>query len=202
MRLRTSAQFQNAADALAAEHHLDVGSIKVVASWFNPVPMVVHRSSRMTEMGDVLLALVLILIARSFPLGAASDLAVALVCSFLFSWFGFRVYYDFRFGQSERMILIPPTASDHVLLHELLHVHLGHIRKRSVAHRLLAMSRLGPFEYGVRVTREDYGGEGVVGELHERTRKNLHGFLVSPGLATFVATSFVLFVLLIAYAFG
>ena len=156
----------------------------------------------MTEVGDLLLALLLVLFARSVPLGSVPDLLVALVSSFLISWFGFRLYYDFRFGGSERMILVPPTANDYVLLHELLHVHLGHIKKMSVARRLLAMSPLGPFEYGVRTTRHDYGGEGVVGELHERTKKNLGGVLISPVLVSFGPTSYILFFFLIIYIFG
>lgn len=202
MRLRTSPQFQDRASNLIREHNLGVSSTVVVASWFNPIPMVLHRSSRMTELGDFSLALVLIFFARFIQFGLIFDDAVALASSFLFSWFAFRVYYDFRFGGSERMILMPPTAGDEALLHELLHVHLGHINRMSVVHRLLAISPLGPLEYGIRALQHDYGGEGVVGELHERTKAKLHSFLFLPGLVTFAATAYVLFFLLILFEFG
>ncbi len=183
---------------LIAEHHLAVSDISVVSSWLNPVPMVVHRSSRCTEFGSLTLAITLILVARLFRLGLVGDVVVATVCSVSISWFAFRTYYDVKFPRTERIVLIPPTADDDTLLHELLHVHLGHIKRMSTVARILAISPVGPVEYGFRALRHDYGGEGVVEELHDRTKAKSHYLLVSPGLVTFLSMTLILFMPLVS----
>lgn len=160
MRIRTSARFHETADALIKEHRLDVTSTVVIASWFNPVPMVMHRTARLTESGDVTLSIVLVAITKLYALGFFANAAIALTCSLLISWFIFRIYYDFRFRAFERMILLPPTADNDTLLHELLHIHQGHIKRMSAASRILAVSPAGPFEFGIRALRHDYGARG------------------------------------------
>ncbi len=185
-------------EALIAEHHLNVTETLVVSSWANPIPMVLHHSSRFTEFGEIFLAMILLLVVRLLAVGLYVAVGISIVCALAFSWFLFRLYYDIRFFSTERMILLPPTANDNTLLHELLHIQQGHIERMSSAHRLLAVSPLGPIEYLVRTLRHDYGGEGVVGELQERAKANSVPYL-TPGLLTFGCSTLIFFVLFVNF---
>jgi hypothetical protein len=193
MRLRKTAEVQDAAGKLIQEHNLNATGVLVVSSWVNPVPMVLHRSSRFTEFGDITFAIVLLLVARASSVGMFGDLVISTISGASVSWFLFRIYYDIRFFKAERMILLPPNVDDNVLLHELLHVHLGHIEQMSLRHQLLALSPLGPLEYILRDLRHDYGGEGVVGELHNRVKARTKVTVGIPGIFTFGYFAFVFF---------
>ena len=203
MRFRRTREAQQAARALIQEHSLNsVGTPLVISSWVNPVPMVLHCSSKFTEFGDVTLALLLLLLARILPLGILGDVFVAFASSFSLAWFLFRFYYDVRYFEGvERMILLPPNSNDNTLLHELLHIEQGHIRQMPLWHRLLALSPLGPLEYGVRTARHDYGGEGVVGELHRRVKSSKVPKFAIPGFLTFGYCVFVFFLAIILTVF-
>ena len=203
MKLRRTREAQEAARALIQEHSLKaVGTPLVISSWVNPVPMVLHYSSRFTEFGDVTLALLLLLLAKTLPLGVLGDLFAAFVSSVSLAWFLFRLYYDARYFKGvERMILLPPNSNDNTLLHELLHIELGHIRQMPLWQRLLAESPLGPLEYAVRTTRHDYGGEGVVGELHRHVKASRVPKVAIPGFLTFGYCVFVFLLAIILAVF-
>ena len=203
MRLRRTREAQEAARALIQEHGLNaVGTPLVISSWVNPVPMVLHHSSRFTEFGDVTLALLLIMLAKVLPLGTLGDVFVALASSFSLAWFLFRFYYDiWYFKGVERMILLPPNSNDNTLLHELLHIEQGHIGQMSLLRRMLAVSPLGTLEYAVRTTRHDYGGEGVVGELHRRVKASTVPRFAIPGFLAFGYCVFVFFLAIILTVF-
>ena len=187
MNLRRTLDAQHAAVDLVQEHNLkSAGSPLVISSWVIPVPMVLHHSSKFTEFGEVTLALALFLLSRLVPLGPIVNLFVALAIAVSLSWFLFRLYYDVRyFKQTERMILLPPNANDNTLLHELLHIELGHISPMSSKRKILAISPLGPIEYGIRNFRHDYAGEGVVGELHRRVKSGKTPLFAIAGFFTF-----------------
>jgi len=171
--------------------NLKVSTTDVIASWLNPVPMVIPRTGRFLEVGDVTLAVTVFILTKAVHPGFFGSVYPALFSSLLLSWFFFRLYYDLRYFKHERMILVPPNTSDDVLRHELFHVHLGHIDRMSPARRFLAITPLGPFEFFVRAVRHDYGSNGVERELHARFNRGTRVF-ASPGLFSFAACAFVL----------
>jgi hypothetical protein len=179
----------------------------VIAASPNIIPMVLHRSSRFTVIGDVTLALVVLAIARFVVTSFLTIIIAAVVASGLLYWFSFRIFYDLRHFSDERVILLPPNASDGVLLHELLHVHLRHIKPMRPASRALAMTPLGPFLFWRRAIRIE---TEVTSEMTRRGWKNpsLFDFLRSPPLGVIpfalfmVAVSIVLFILLILSIVG
>jgi hypothetical protein len=107
--------------------------------------MTLHRTSRFTGLGDLTLAIVILIVARITTANLLVMFVPVVAASGLLYWFFFRTYYDLRYFSDERLVLLPPNASDGILLHELLHVHLGHIRPMGVGSRVLAMTPIGPF---------------------------------------------------------
>lgn len=106
-----------------------VDEIDVISASLTPFPMVLHRTSRFTVVGDLDLAVVILLVAKILTVNLFGLFLSSVFASVFIYWFMFRTYYDIRYFKKERLILMPPNADDRILLHELLHVNLGQIRR-------------------------------------------------------------------------
>lgn len=191
LKRRTSAEFGERARDLVRDEKVQVSGTEVIAASPNIIPMVLHRSSRFTVVGDLTLAMVMLAIARFVVTSFLVIFFCSVLASGLLYWFSFRAYYDLRTFHSERLILLPPNAGDNVLLHELLHVHLGHIKPMDLSKRILAMTPLGPFLFWRRAVHIE---SEVTKEMTRRGWKNPGpvDFFRSPPLGIIPLTVFMI----------
>jgi hypothetical protein len=135
-------------DKLVLKHGLngvDVGKTKIISANLIPVAMVAKRGEwRFQAAGGLfveLVSVVLLLLCRSNQI-------VVILIIFLISavtpWLAIRSYYEIRRKGSEYLILVQPTAPDSSVVHELVHLHLGHLKQEICRWRLILASPLGP----------------------------------------------------------
>lgn len=173
MKTRTQDQIQTATGVLVIGHSLNVEGTDVIASSLTPIPITLHRSSRYTVIGDLTLAMVVLVAVRIFFFDMPAVVVGSIIASGLLYWSIFRMYYDIRKFKRERLILMPPNLDNRILLHELLHVSLGHIRPMSLKARIIAMTPIGPFVFWPRAVKLDYGKDsGVTRAMREMGEEN------------------------------
>lgn len=194
MKKRSSTELTERAEALILSEKLESRRTRVIAAWLSVIPMTLHRSSRFTVVGDLTLAIVILTAARIITANFLIIFAPIVAASVLLYWFFFRTYYDLRYFSNERLILLPPNSTDDILLHELLHVHLGHIRPMGVGSRVLAMTPIGPFVFWRRAILIE---PEVIHQITARGWKNpsVLDILLSPPLGVLPMAAFMLTVI-------
>lgn len=187
MPLRNTSQLELAVPEIIRDQALRVSGVDIVSTWLNPIPITLDQSSRFASIGSLILAIIT-LFATLYKPSLSTGFILDFVACILLYWSIIRLYYDTRYLKGQPLILLPPNASNNVLTHELLHVHLGDIVTMSKRARAVAMSPVGPFLFWRRAWNLDFGKSAVRAEMKRRGLPD-HP-IVTPGLIIMIATAF------------
>lgn len=126
-------------------------------------------------MGAGLILLLFALAERGWIRGLVGILGFSMLYLALF-----RLYHEIKWGKYSYLVLLPLTAPKSSVLHELVHIDLGHFGRPGVPEKAARLTPMGPLVAAIKGRHKE---REAIEKTNELLRKRVRPFFRLPGSA-------------------